>query len=190
MTPADDRQVRIWVRAIEGELLDVPWRRRRQLVADAAQHLTEIDPGSLPDDPSVYAIELRDALGIPSREPTRIDRSFLAIWPTPLSWILAGLLGVALLIGALVYFHTVERVWLHDVAFRAALKEQIAIDLPVPRVTGSRYVGAGLFVMGWLFGQAIVALFLRYWPQRRLQISIAAATVLIGISIAALWGAS
>lgn len=190
MTPADDRQIRSWVRAIEGELLDVPWRRREQLVAGAEQHLAEVDPESLPDDPSVYAIELRAALGIPSREPTRIDRSFFEIWPTPVSWILSGLAGVALLIGALVCFHTVERVWLDSVGFRVALGEQIAIRLPVPRVTGSRYVGAGLLVVGWLLGQAIVALFLRYRPQRRMQSSIAAAAVLIGLSTVALWGAS
>jgi hypothetical protein len=55
-----------YLRDVEWELRDVPWKRRKQLVADLAAHLEETPPEEL-DSPAAYATALRESAGLPQK---------------------------------------------------------------------------------------------------------------------------
>jgi hypothetical protein len=55
-----------YLRAVEWQLRDVPWKRRKQLAGELAAHLDETPPEQL-DTPQAYAAELRRSENLPRR---------------------------------------------------------------------------------------------------------------------------
>src|SRR4051794_24010405 len=85
--------------AVDNLLLDVPWRRRRELIADLQEHLREHPDQITVEQPQDYAAELRAAAGAVPGGLLAGFRS--AFWPTPLEWWESVQRGAALILLAL-----------------------------------------------------------------------------------------
>lgn len=89
-----------YVTAVDNYLLDVPWRRRRELIADLQEHLRENSDQITVEQPQDYAAELRAAAGAVPGGLLSGLRS--ASWPTPLQWWESAVRGGAIVLVTLV----------------------------------------------------------------------------------------
>lgn len=99
-----------YVRQVEWALRDLPWRQRRELIADLRAHLAELPEGSDRvarfGTPENYAAELRAAAGL---EPRHGLRAYIrARRPRNLVLVTALVLAVALAITAVVYVQSYQ----------------------------------------------------------------------------------
>jgi hypothetical protein len=170
--------IRNYVTAVDNLLLDVPWRRRRELIADLQEHLGE-HPGQIAvEQPQDYAAELRATAGAVPGGLLSGFRS--ASWPTPLEWWESVLRGAALILLALLGYKILDHLSYFVVgdpssqgpwpgALDAALQELY----PVPAFRGS--TGTGLLIyapLAVVVGQLTTAAVLLRAPQRRPRLRI------------------
>lgn len=140
MTATSDRAVAEYLRRLERSLGDVPRQRRREIVADIREHLSdalaEIGPGpgeaavrnvlDRVGDPEDIVAEARERLGITSGRPS---------WTDPLAIVLLLVGGFLWLVG---WIAGVVLLWLSDVW---SVRDKIIGTLLVP---------GGLVVPAWL----------------------------------------
>lgn len=74
-------EIQRYVSAVDDLLLDVPWRRRRELIAGLREHLRESPDLTKEEPPEEYAAELRATAGAIPWGLLSGLRS--ASWPTP-----------------------------------------------------------------------------------------------------------
>jgi hypothetical protein len=162
-----------YVTAVDGFLLDVPWRRRRALVADLQEHIRENPHQITVEQPQDYAAELRDAAGAVPGGLLAGLRS--ASWPTPLQWWESVLRGAARILLALLGFQILDHLSYFVVgdpssqgSWPGAMDLALQSLYPVPAFRGS--TGTGLLIyapLAVLVGQLTTAAVLRRAPQRR-----------------------
>lgn len=170
---ASPETVESYVSAVDDLLLDVPWRRRRQLVADLREHLRENPEQITVESPQEYAAELRATAG--AFPGGRLAGFRSAAWPTPVQWCESVLRGGALTLVVLVIYG------LLDAASQALLGDRSAMSswqyhvnaafqtvYPMPRILGSHKTGLLIFViLAVLVGQLSTAAVLSRGPHRR-----------------------
>ena len=173
-TPSvSSEDIQNYVTAVDSFLLDVPWRRRRELVADLQEHLRENPDQITVEQPQNYAAELRAAAGAVPGGLLSGFRS--ASWPTPLQWWESVLRGAALVLLALLGYEIVDYLSyfvVGDPSSRGSWPGEIDSALqslyPVPAFRGS--TGNGLLIyapLAVLVGQLATAAVLLRAPQRR-----------------------
>ena len=173
-TPSvSSEDIQNYVTAVDSFLLDVPWRRRRELVADLQEHLRENPDQITVEQPQNYAAELRAAAGAVPGGLLSGFRS--ASWPTPLQWWESVLRGAALVLLALLGYEIVDYLSyfvVGDLSSRGSWPGEIDSALqslyPVPAFRGS--TGNGLLIyapLAVLVGQLTTAAVLLRAPQRR-----------------------
>lgn len=185
-------EVERYVTAVDDLLLDVPWRRRGELVADLQEHLRENSEQLSVEPPEEYAAELRIAAGA-------IPRGLLsglqsASWPTPLQWWESVVRGGAIVLVALVAWElladTAQEIF-GDAAASGSWSSSIDSALrsiyPVPPILGSQRIGLIFYpLMAVLIGQLTTGAYLGRSPHgrsalRRLSyVSIVIILVLLG----------
>ena len=95
-----------YVTAVDNFLVDVPWRRRRELIAHLQEHLRENPNQITVEQPQAYAAELCEAAGAAPGGLLSGFRS--ASWPTPLQWWESVLRGAALILLALLGYKILD----------------------------------------------------------------------------------
>jgi hypothetical protein len=170
--------IRNYVTAVDNLLLDVPWRRRRELTADLQEHLREHPERISVERPEDYAAELRAAAGA-------VPDGFLsgfrsASWPTPLEWCESVLRGAALILLALLGYKILDHLSYFVVgdpssqgSWSGALDLALQELYPVPAFRGS--TGTGLLIyapVAVLAGQLTTAAVLLRAPRRRSMLRI------------------
>jgi hypothetical protein len=162
-----------YVTAVDNYLLDVPWRRRRELIADLQEHLRENPEQITVEQPQDYAAELRAA---PGAAPGGLLAGFRsASWPTPLEWWESVLRGAALILLALLGYTILDYLSYFVVGdpssqgpWPGAMDSALQSLYPVPAFRGS--TGNGLLIyapLAVLVGQLTTAAVLLRAPQRR-----------------------
>src|ERR1700754_1892902 len=77
------RDLRRYAADVDDLLLDLPWRRRRGLIAELRRHLEE-DPRRVRDEsPAEYAAELRETETV---VPAGLFSGLRSFWPSPVEW--------------------------------------------------------------------------------------------------------
>lgn len=165
--------IRNYVTAVDDRLLDVPWRRRRELIADLREHLRE-DPGQITvERPQDYAAELHAAAGA---VPGGFLSGFRSVsWPTPLEWWESVLRGAALILLALLGYGVLDHLSYFVVgdpssqgSWPGALDSALQTLYPVPAFGGSTRTGLLIYApLAVLIGQLTTAAVLLRAPQRR-----------------------
>jgi hypothetical protein len=170
---ATGEEIERYVAAVDDLLLDVPWRRRRGLVADLREHIRENPEQLSVEPPEEYASELRiAAAAIPGGLLSGL-RS--ASWPTPLQWWESVVRGGAIVLVALVAWELLatsaqkvfgdaaasgEWSWIIDSALQSVY--------PVPRLLGSSRAGLIFYpLVSILIGQLITGACLGRSPHGR-----------------------
>lgn len=170
---ATGEEIERYVTAVDDLLLDVPWRRRRELVADLREHLRENSEQLSVEPPEEYAAELRIAAGA-------IPRGLLsglqsASWPTPLQWWESVVRGGAIVLVTLVAWellaHTAQLIF-GDAAASGSWSWSIDSALlsvyPVPPLLGSHRTGLVFYpLLSALIGQLITGAYLGRSPHGR-----------------------
>ncbi|MFC6567013.1 hypothetical protein [Actinoplanes utahensis] len=165
--------IRNYVTAVDGLLLDVPWRRRRELTTGLQEHLRENPDQITVEQPEEYAAELRAAAGA---VPGGFLSGFRSVsWPTPLEWWESVLRGAALILLALLGYKILDHLSYFVVgdpssqgSWPGALDRALQTLYPVPAFRGS--TGTGLLIyapLAVLVGQLTTAAVLLRAPQRR-----------------------
>jgi hypothetical protein len=165
--------IRNYVTAVDNFLLDVPWRRRRELIGDLQEHLREHPDQIAVEQPQDYAAELREAAGAVPGGLLSGFRS--ASWPTPLQWWESVFRGAAIVLVALVAWeflaNAAQKVlgdseasgdwsWIIDSALQSVY--------PVPRLLGSHRTGLIFYpLLSVLIGQLITGAYLGRSPHGR-----------------------
>jgi hypothetical protein len=162
-----------YVTAVDNYLLDVPWRRRRELVADLLEHLRENPDQITVEQPQNYAAELRAAVGAVPGGLLSGFRS--ASWPTPLEWLESVLRGAALILLALLGYKILDYLSYFVVGdpssqgpWPGEIDSALQSLYPVPAFRGS--TGNGLLIyapLAVLVGQLTTAAALLRAPRRR-----------------------
>ena len=162
-----------YVTAVDNVLLDVPWRRRRELIANLQEHLRENPEQITIEQPQDYAAELRVASGAVPGGLLAGFRS--ASWPTPLQWWESVLRGAAMILLVLLGYKILDYLSyfvVGDPSSRGPWPGAMDLALqelyPVPAFRGS--TGNGLLIyapLAVLVGQLTTAAVLRRAPQRR-----------------------
>ncbi|WP_143133929.1 hypothetical protein [Actinoplanes philippinensis] len=165
--------IRDYVTAVDGLLLDVPWRRRRELIADLREHLRQYPELMTVEQPREYAAELRAAAGA-------VPGGFLsgfrsASWPTPLEWCESVLRGAALILLALLGYKILDHLSYFVIgdpssqgSWPGALDLAVQELYPVPAFRGSTGTGLLFYApLAVLVGQLTTAAVLLRAPQRR-----------------------
>jgi hypothetical protein len=165
--------IRNYVTAVDNLLLDVPWRRRRELTTDLQEHLREHPEQITVEQPQDYAAELRAAAGA-------VPGGFLsgfrsASWPTPLEWWESVLRGAALVLLALLGYKILDYLSYFVIGdpssqgpWPGTLDRALQELYPVPAFRGS--TGTGLLIyapLAVLVGQLTTTAVLLRAPQRR-----------------------
>jgi hypothetical protein len=139
-------EIERYVTAVDDLLLDVPWRRRGELVADLREHLQENPEQLSVEPPEEYAAELRIAAGA-------IPLGFLSglrstSWPTPLQWWESVVRGGAIVLVALVAWellaHTTQVIFGDAAAsgsWLSSIDSALQSVYPVPPLLGSHRTG-------------------------------------------------
>jgi hypothetical protein len=155
------RDLEAYLRAVDNQLLVMPWRQRTRAVSDLRAHLAE-DPSVMAQQPpSEYAQELLQADRKAAAELPGGIRSFL--WPTPREWFESWLRGLALV------FLLLETAWVvtalvdHLVSGSGQPLGQVwGAVYPTPTFRGSSRDGLVLTLLAsWLLGQQTTAMILR-----------------------------
>ncbi|MEU7909028.1 hypothetical protein [Actinoplanes sp. NPDC049118] len=149
-----------YVTAVDNFLLDVPWRHRRELIADLQEHLREHPDQITVEQPQDYAAELRAAAGAVPGGLLSGFRS--ASWPTPLEWWESVVRGGAIVLVALVVWELPKgwSWWSVDSALQSVY--------PVPRLLGSHRAGLVFFpLLSVLIGQLTTGAYLGRSPHGR-----------------------
>ncbi|BEL05669.1 hypothetical protein Q0Z83_038600 [Actinoplanes sichuanensis] len=183
--------IRDYVTAVDHLLLDVPWRRRRELIADLQEHLREHPEQIAVEQPQDYAAELRAAVGATPGGFLSGFRS--AAWPTPLEWCESVLRGAALILLTLLGYKILAYLSYFVIGdpssqgpWPGALDRAMQELYPVPAFHGS--TGTGLLIyapLAVLTGQLTTAAVLLRAPQRRRTLRILS-YVSLGIFLAIL----
>lgn len=189
---ASPAEIQKYVRAVDALLLDVPWRRRRELIADLQEHIRENPDQITVEPPQEYAAELRAASGA---IPGGLLAGFQsASWPTPLEWWESVLRGAALILITLLGYEILDYLSYFVVgdpssqgSWPGALDSALRSLYPVPDFRGS--TGTGLLIyapLAVLVGQLTTSALLLRAPQRRptlrtlSYVSLAVVLVLLG----------
>ena len=162
-----------YVTAVDNFLLDVPWRRRREFIADLTEHLRENPEQITIEQPQDYAAELRAASGA---VPGGLLAGFRSTsWPTPLQWWESVLRGAAMILLVLLGYEILDYLSYFVVGdpssqgpWPGAMDLALQSLYPVPAFRGS--TGNGLLIyapLAVLVGQLTTAAVLRRAPQRR-----------------------
>lgn len=165
--------IQSYVSTVDNLLLDVPWRRRRALVADLKEHIRENPEQITTEPPQEYAAELRAASkAVPGGLLAGV-RS--ATWPTPLEWWESVLRGAAMILVILVGYEIIDYASyfiVGDASSQAPWPGGIDTALqsvyPIPTFRGS--ARDGVFIYGALsviVGQLTTAAVLSRAPHRR-----------------------
>jgi hypothetical protein len=162
-----------YVTAVDSVLLDVPWRRRRELIADLREHLRENPEQITIEQPHDYAAELRAASGAVPGGLLAGLRS--ASWPTPLQWWESVLRGAAVILVVLLGYKILDYLSYFVVGdpssqgpWPGAMDSALQELYPVPAFRGSTGNGLLIYVpLAVLIGQLTTAAVLRRAPQRR-----------------------
>jgi hypothetical protein len=162
-----------YVTTVDNLLLDVPWRRRRELIADLQEHLREHPDQITVEQPQDYVAELRAAAGA-------VPGGFLSgfrstSWPTPLEWWESVVRGAAIVLVALAVWellaHAGQKVfgdaaasgewsWIFDSALQSVY--------PVPPLLGSHRTGLIFYpLLSVLIGQLTTGAYLGRSPHGR-----------------------
>ncbi|MEU8663954.1 hypothetical protein [Actinoplanes philippinensis] len=176
---APSEAIRNYVAAVDDLLLDVPWRRRRELTADLQEHLRQYPGQMTVEQPREYAAELRAATGA-------VPYGFLsgfrsASWPTPLEWCESVLRGAALILLALLGYKILDHLSYFVIgdpssqgSWPGALDRALQELYPVPAFRGSTGTGLLFYApLAVLVGQLTTAAVLLRAPQRRSTLRIA-----------------
>lgn len=169
-SPAD---IQRYVSAVDDLLLDVPWRRRCELIAGLREHLRESPELITQEPPQGYAAELRATVGaVPGGQLSGLRSPF---WPTPVQWwesvLRAG--AVVLVVRVAVDFlGSAGEALLGD---RSALgswwsmvDQALQTVYPVPRIFGTHLAGLLVSaVLSVVVGQLITDAVLQRAPHRR-----------------------
>lgn len=166
-----------YLRAVEQELLDLSWRRRRRYLAEVTEILKEAPSNG---DPAIFAREFRDGLGLQRDTEFRPERSLLRIWPDPLTWILVGLTGVAVVLALFLAAEMIDRVG--ELGWSGALDRGKDAVLPIPRFTGSKVLGLITLAVGWAGAQLIAGTILARRPGIRRWVTLAGGLV-VGLAV-------
>ena len=162
-----------YITAVDNYLLDVPWRRRRELIADLKEHLRENPDQITVEQPQDYAAELREAAGAMPGGLLSGFRS--ASWPTPLEWWESVLRGAALILLALLAYKILDYLSYFVVGdpssqgpWPDAIDSALQSLYPVPALGGSTRNGLLVHaLLAVLVGQLTTAAVLLRAPQRR-----------------------
>ncbi|MDG4793298.1 hypothetical protein [Micromonospora sp. WMMD1082] len=172
MTPAGSVDVQAYVAAVDNLLLDVPWRRRRELVDDLRTHLRENPEHVAMESPREYAAELRSSAQVVPGGLLSGLRS--ASWPTPLEWwesVLRGSAIVLVLLVAYDFLATASQAIVGDrmpVTWPGMVDSALRSVYPTPAFGGSQRDGLLFFApLMVLAGQLTTAVLLSRAPQRR-----------------------
>jgi hypothetical protein len=171
--PAVPGDIQGYVSAVDDLLLDVPWRRRRELIAGLEEHLRENPEQITIESPQEYAAELRATSGAVPGGLLAGFRS--ASWPTPIEWWESVLRGAAILLVALLGYKLLDHASYAVVGDSSAVAPwPVAIDsalrslYPVPAFRGSTWDGLLIYgLLSVLIGQLTTAAVLSRSPHRR-----------------------
>ncbi len=171
-------EIRRYVSDVDDLLLDIPWRRRRELIADLVEHL-EANPEQIQaESPREYAAELRESAPVATAGLLSGLRSLS--WPTPLAWWESVVRGAALLLVVWVAYDFLaaasQRVFgdpSSSASWPAMLKSALQSVYPGPTVLGSHRTGLLVFpLLAVLAGQLTTAATLSRAPQLRSKLRI------------------
>jgi hypothetical protein len=154
-------EIERYVAAVDDLLLDVPWRRRRALVADLREHIRE-NPGQLSVElPEEYAAELRiAAAAIPGGLLSGLRSTS---WPTPLQWWESVVRGGAIVLVALVAWELPGAG-----SWPSGIDSALLSVYPVPRLLGSSRAGLIFYPLLSIFiGQLTTGAYLGRSPHGR-----------------------
>jgi hypothetical protein len=157
---ATGEDIERYVAAVDDLLLDVPWRRRRELVADLREHIRENPEQLSVEPPEEYAAELRIAAAAIPRGLLSGLRS--ASWPTPLQWWESVVRGAAIVFVALVVWELLAG------SPSGRIDSALQSVYPVPRLLGSHRAGLIFYpLVSILMGQLTTGAYLGRSPHGR-----------------------
>jgi hypothetical protein len=171
--PASSADIQKYVTAVDDLLLDVPWRRRRDLIAELREHIRESPELITIEPPQEYAAELRATCdAVPGGLLSGI-RS--ASWPTPVQWWESVLRGTAVVFVAKVAYELLYYALVAVVGDRSSMgtfthmiDSAFQSVYPIPRVFGSRESALLIIpLMAVVVGQSTTAAVLLRAPHRR-----------------------
>lgn len=154
-------------------LLDVPWRRRQELIAGLREHLRENPEQIAIEAPEEYAVELRATAGATPGGLLSGLRS--PAWPTPVQWwesVLRGAAAVMVLLVAYELLTQTSQAVVGDATASGPLSKMIDSALrsvyPTPSLGGSTRDGLLVYpLLAVLIGQLTTAAVLTRAPHRR-----------------------
>lgn len=171
--PAAAADVERYVAAVDDLLLDVPWRRRRELIAHLREHIRENPEQIAIEPPHEYAAELRAASGAVPGGLLAGFRS--ASWPTPVEWCESVLRGGAMVLVVLLTYKLLDYASyfvVGDASARGSLPSELNLALlelsPVPAYGDSTWNGLLIYgALSIVIGQLTTAAVLMRAPHRR-----------------------
>jgi hypothetical protein len=170
---ATGEEIERYVAVVDDLLLDIPWRRRRELVADLREHIRESPEQLSVEPPEEYAAELRIAAGAIPQGLLSGLRS--ASWPTPLQWWESVVRGAAIVLLALVGWellaHTAQVIFGDAAAsgsWSSSINSALRSVYPVPPLLGSSRAGLIFYpLVSILIGQLTTGAYLGRSPHGR-----------------------
>lgn len=170
-TVADD--IQRYVSAVDNLLLDVPWRRRRELIAGLREHIRENPEQITIEPPEEYAAELRATA---EATPGGLLSGFRSLtWPTPLEWWESVLRGGAIILVGLVVYEFLARASqaivgdsTSSASITTMIDSALRVVYPTPSFRGSARDGLLIFpLLAIIIGQLTTAAALLRAPHRR-----------------------
>lgn len=157
---ATSEDIERYVAIVDDLLLDLPWRRRQELVSDLREHIRESPEQLSVEPPEQYASELRIAAGAIPQGLLSGLRS--ASWPTPLQWWESVVRGAAIVLMGLVVWDLLAG------SPSGNIDSALQSVYPVPPLLGSHRSGLIFYpLLSVLIGQLTTGAYLGRSPHGR-----------------------